>query len=78
MEGESGMTSRADRQAESPLPTRYLTPRDLADLLGVPQATIYQWRYQRIGPRGFRVGRHLRYDPKAVREWIDSLDEGAA
>ncbi|MFE9317276.1 helix-turn-helix domain-containing protein [Streptomyces albidoflavus] len=54
-----------------PLPDRYLTPKDLAALLVVPIETIYAWRKRRIGPPGFRVGRHLRYDPTAVRTWID-------
>ena len=61
-----------------PLPDRYLTPVDLADLLGVPLETVYQWRRKHTGPRGFRVGRHLRYDPEDVRRWISSLMEGAA
>ncbi|MEU9420700.1 helix-turn-helix domain-containing protein [Streptomyces sp. NPDC048272] len=56
-----------------PLPDRYLTPMDLAGLLGVPLETIYQWRRKRTGPRGFRVGVHLRYDPADVRAWVTSL-----
>jgi excisionase family DNA binding protein len=55
------------------LPPRYLTPVDLADLLGVPLETVYQWRRKRTGPRGFRVGKHLRYDPEDVRAWVSSL-----
>lgn len=55
------------------LPDRYLTPVDLADLLGIPLETVYQWRRKRTGPRGFRVGRHLRYDPEDVRAWVSSL-----
>lgn len=62
-----------------PLPERYLTPVDLADLLGVPVETVYQWRRKDTGPRGFRVGRHLRYDPEDVRAWVASLmDKEAA
>lgn len=61
-----------------PLPTRYLTPVDLADLVGVPLETVYQWRRKGTGPRGFRVGRHLRYDPEDVRRWIADLIEVAA
>jgi excisionase family DNA binding protein len=72
------MTHRRDDHREFSLPATYLTPADLAELLRVPLSTIYQWRYQRIGPRGFRVGKHLRFDPRAVGEWIDSLTEGAA
>ncbi|MEU3407031.1 helix-turn-helix domain-containing protein [Streptomyces sp. NPDC006670] len=55
------------------LPERYFTPVDLAGLLGVPLETVYQWRRKRTGPRGFRVGVHLRYDPEDVRAWVTSL-----
>ncbi|WP_425833591.1 helix-turn-helix transcriptional regulator [Streptomyces fractus] len=60
------------------LPDRYLTPVDVADLLGVPLETIYQWRRKHTGPRGFRVGRHLRFDPEDVRAWVVSQMEVAA
>ncbi|MFF7178999.1 helix-turn-helix domain-containing protein [Streptomyces sp. NPDC008121] len=61
------------------LPERYLTPVDLADLLGIPLETVYQWRRKDTGPRGFRVGRHLRFDPEDVRVWVTSLmDKEAA
>ena len=62
----------------SNLPTRYLTPEDLAHLLAVPLETIYTWRRKRTGPTGFRVGKHLRYDPAAVQQWVDSLTGTAA
>lgn len=54
----------------SPLPDRFLTPDDVAGILGVPVKTLYQWRSLRQGPPGFRVGRHLRYDPAAVQRWV--------
>ncbi|MEV8308971.1 helix-turn-helix domain-containing protein [Streptomyces flavidovirens] len=54
----------------SGLPDRYLTPEDLASLLSVPIETVYGWRKKRTGPTGFRVGKHVRYDPGAVRDWI--------
>ncbi|WUW30898.1 helix-turn-helix domain-containing protein [Streptomyces sp. NBC_01462] len=61
------------------LPTRYLTPDDLVELFDLPSVeTVYQWRRKRIGPRGFRVGRHLRYDPDDVRAWVKSRMEGTA
>ncbi|MBO0729268.1 MAG: helix-turn-helix domain-containing protein [Acidimicrobiaceae bacterium] len=74
------MTAAGSVQADNSatLPSRYLTPVDLAEILGVPVDTIYQWRSRRIGPRGFRVGRHLRFDPQAVHEWVQSLGEGVA
>jgi excisionase family DNA binding protein len=50
---------------------RLLTVEDLADYLGVPVATLYQWRYRREGPPGFRVGRYIRYRPTDVEAWIE-------
>ncbi len=52
-------------------PDRLLTITELADYLGVPVATLYQWRYRREGPPGFRVGRHVRYRWSDVQEWIE-------
>jgi excisionase family DNA binding protein len=46
------------------------TVEDVATYLGIPIATLYQWRYRRTGPRASRVGRHLRYDPADVRAWL--------
>ena len=49
-----------------------LSPKDVAEWLGVPVSTIYGWRSQApvSGPRGFRVGKHVRYRPSDVETWI--------
>jgi predicted DNA-binding transcriptional regulator AlpA len=47
--------------------------KDVADYLGVPVATLYQWRSHGYGPPGRRMGKHLRYVPDQVREWVRSL-----
>ncbi|MFJ6505730.1 helix-turn-helix transcriptional regulator [Streptomyces sp. NPDC091879] len=61
------------------LPDRYLTPEDLVVMLQLPSVeTVYQWRRKNTGPRGFRVGRHLRFDPEDVRAWVESLMGRAA
>ncbi|MFD3842818.1 helix-turn-helix transcriptional regulator [Streptomyces sp. NPDC058642] len=63
----------------SKLPSRFLTPEDLVEMFELPSVeTVYQWRRKRTGPRGFRVGRHLRFDPEDVRAWVDSQLKGAA
>jgi excisionase family DNA binding protein len=49
------------------------TVQKLADYLGVPVQTIYQWRKRGYGPQGRRMGMHLRYRPSDVERWIDSL-----
>ncbi|QKV95323.1 helix-turn-helix domain-containing protein [Streptomyces sp. NA02950] len=53
------------------LPDRYLTPDDIAEMFEVPKETVYAWRKKRIGPPGFRVGKHIRYHPAVVQRWQD-------
>ncbi|WP_432010566.1 helix-turn-helix domain-containing protein [Streptomyces cucumeris] len=47
-----------------------MTPDEIADLFEVPLETIYQWRKKRIGPPAFRIGKHLRYDPADVQQYV--------
>ncbi|MFC9610410.1 helix-turn-helix domain-containing protein [Streptomyces sp. NPDC056938] len=54
----------------SGLPDRYLTPDDIAEMFEVPKETVYQWRKKRTGPPGFRIGKHIRYDPADVRAYV--------
>ena len=49
---------------------RLLTVEEVADFLGVPVNTLYQWRHKGTGPVAFRVGRFLRYDAADVRQWL--------
>lgn len=51
---------------------RYIGPQDVADIVGVPLKTIYQWSSNRTGPKAYKLGRHLRYREDEVIEWIDS------
>lgn len=50
-------------------PVTHLTPQDLAARVGVPVATVYNWRTSGYGPRGFRVGKYLRYRLEDVEAW---------
>jgi excisionase family DNA binding protein len=57
---------------------RLWTVQQLAEFLGVPVATLYQWRTKRYGPTGLRIGKHIRYRPADVERWLSSLSDGAA
>ena len=46
----------------------------VAAYLGVPKQTLYAWRHTRNGPKGFRVGKHLRWHPHTVVEWTLSRE----
>lgn len=47
---------------------------ELAAHLGVPAQTLYDLRHRGRGPRGFRVGRELRFRAAEVRDWLAELE----
>ena len=44
---------------------------EVASYLRVPVATVRKWNHLGTGPRPLKIGRHVRYEPTAVREWVD-------
>jgi len=44
---------------------------EVASYLRVPVATVRKWNHLGTGPRPLKIGRHVRYEPAAVREWLD-------
>ena len=49
---------------------RLTTVPELAEMLGVPVATLYGWRCRGEGPPGYRIGRHVRYRRAVVEAWL--------
>lgn len=43
---------------------------DVSTFLGVPVATLYQWRHLGTGPKAYRLGKHLRYRQSDVEAWL--------
>ena len=73
---DRGIATRRDvAKAPSPpvLGERLWNVTEVSTYLGVPVATLYQWRYLGQGPPSFRVGRHVRYDPAQLAVWLDAL-----
>lgn len=56
-------------------PARLWSIREVAEYLGVPTGTIYQWRVRDEGPPAMRMGKHLRFDPESVSRWAHGLEE---
>jgi predicted DNA-binding transcriptional regulator AlpA len=53
-----------------------LTVQELSDYLGIPVATLYDWRVDHCGPKAVKLGHALRYPESAIRDWIqERLDE---
>lgn len=49
-----------------------LRAQAVADALDIPVQTLYVWRTKGAGPRGIKVGRHLRYRRSDVEAWLDA------
>lgn len=60
-----------------PAVEKLMSAEDVAEFLGVPINTLYQWHHKGTGPTCFRVGRFLRYAPADVRNWL-SEQSGAS
>jgi hypothetical protein len=61
---------------DSARPERLMTPSDVSEYYNIPVPTLYQWRRRGYGPQATRIGRHLRYEPAAVRVWFAAQRDG--
>lgn len=52
-----------------------VTTKELAELIGVPVATLNNWRSIGRGPRSFRLGRTVKYLVADVAAWIEQQQQ---
>lgn len=52
-----------------------LSTSDLVERLHVSVQTLYDLRSRGCGPRGFRVGRELRFRLSEVEAWLRRLEQ---
>lgn len=50
----------------------WLSPAQLAEELHIPLATVYGWRSMRKGPRGHKIGNHVRYSRADINTWLET------
>src|SRR5205823_4551608 len=48
----------------------YYTPQELSALLAIPQGTLRQWRYLRVGPPWTKLRKRVIYLKALVHAWI--------
>jgi len=53
------------------------TPDELSRFLSIPEKTLREWRSKGYGPPWRKLGKHVRYEPDRVREWLDTLTGGS-
>jgi len=51
---------------------RLATAEEIAEYLGVPLRTVYQWSSRGGGPRLIKVGRHLRARWSDIEAYLDA------
>lgn len=54
---------------------RLLSTAQAAELLGVPEGTLRQWRHHNRGPASFRVGAKVKYRESTLAAWIKAQEQ---
>ena len=49
---------------------------EVAEVLGIPEKTLREWRSRGIGPDYLKVGRYVRYRWSAVNAWLATREQG--
>jgi predicted DNA-binding transcriptional regulator AlpA len=65
-------TSQRENSAHAEPETRLLTITEAAEIARAPVATLRYWRHLGIGPRSFRLGRHVVYRADDLHAWINA------
>jgi excisionase family DNA binding protein len=47
----------------------FLTQKEVAELLRVPERTLEDWRFTQQGPPYLKLGRHVRYELADLLDW---------
>jgi predicted DNA-binding transcriptional regulator AlpA len=73
---QSSESQDADRL--SSILAGYLTPKNLAQALGVSERTVARWHRLREGPPRVEIGRKVFYRLESVNAWIASCERPEA
>ena len=68
----------SDKAQVSSILAGYLTPKDLAQALGVSERTVARWHRFREGPPRVEFGRKVFYRLESVSAWIASCERHEA
>lgn len=56
---------------------KFIDVSTLAEYLGVPVSTVYDWRVNKKGPAAYRFGKHIMFAVSDVSEWIEQQRDPA-
>lgn len=72
----SGSASLPPPAAAPHLEPEYLTPRELAELLRVSEATVYRWASEDATMPALRLGKTLRFNRERLTRWLRDREQG--
>jgi predicted DNA-binding transcriptional regulator AlpA len=75
-DSEIAMKRTTPKVTEPERQRRFVNETELAELTGLSPRTFQKWRLFRMGPRFYKVGSRVLYDPIEVSEWIASRGVG--
>lgn len=65
------MTRTPESNSSNDAPAeQWLTPKEICAQLQIPEQTFYQWRAKNVGPKAYRIGRHLRISRTDFAAWL--------
>ena len=64
------MAVRTAKPHVSAKPQALATGAEVAEVLGIPEKTLTEWRCRGTGPEYLKVGRYVRYRWSAVNSWL--------
>ena len=68
------MAARSTTATARPQPLA--SSAEVAEVLGIPEKTLTEWRSRGLGPAYLKVGRYVRYRWSAVNEWLSTREAG--
>ncbi len=75
---DAGRLDRAERPPDSHLSEPLLTPAAVAELLGIPRSSVYEYARNGAIPH-LKIGRHVRFLRSDLEAWIETRrDAGRA
>jgi len=55
---------------------KYLSTKQVADILGVSPVTLRRWRSEKKGPKYSKLGTgHCRYKPSDIKRWLEGDEQ---
>ena len=60
------------QKGDLPVPQEYMSPRQVAQMTGIPIRSLEAMRGTRAGPKYYKIAKRVRYKVQDVRDYIEA------